>query len=247
MPVEHVNYANRQPVAKHKMESAAKRRNKLLTRIELAERQADRITGQTLLLAVSKRHSPEAIRELYALGQRSFGENYVSEALLKMAQLADLNIQWHYIGPIQSNKTRDIAEHFSWVHSIDRKKILRRLNEQRPEAAPALNCCIQLKVGNEVAKSGTDPASVTDMLQFAQTLPRLRVRGLMAIPPPSEDPQQQCRWFAQVQEVYLQLQRSGHQLDTLSMGMSQDLEAAIAQGATMVRVGTALFGPRPAN
>jgi pyridoxal phosphate enzyme (YggS family) len=228
------------------MESAVQRRNKVLARIRMAEEVAGRTLGQTEVLAVSKRHSTDAIRRLYQLGQIKFGENYVSEALGKMTQLADLAIEWHYIGPIQSNKTRDIANHFDWVHSVDREKILRRLSEQRPEGAPALNCCIQLKVGGESSKSGANRAGVDSMMQLAQVLPQVRVRGLMAIPPPSDDPQQQRRWFAQVQEVFVQLQHNGHALDTLSMGMSQDLEAAIAEGATMVRVGTALFGPREA-
>lgn len=226
------------------MESIAQRRNKVLARIQLAAQAAGREPGQTELLAVSKRHSADAIRSLYELGQRKFGENYVSEALDKMNELADLDIEWHYIGPIQSNKTRDIATHFHWVHSIDRAKILLRLSSQRPETAPALNCCIQLKVGSEASKSGVEAENVSDLMQLAQTLPLIKVRGLMAIPPPSDNLQQQRRWCAQVQEVYERLRQHGHLLDTLSMGMSQDLEAAIAQGANLVRVGTALFGPR---
>jgi pyridoxal phosphate enzyme (YggS family) len=226
------------------MESAAQRRKKVFARIRLAEQAAGRIPGQIEVLAVSKRHSTRAIRNLYELGQRKFGENYVSEALDKMTELAGLDIEWHYIGPIQSNKTREIATHFDWVHSIDREKILRRLNDQRPESAPALNCCIQLKVGGEASKSGADSASVTKLVQLARSLPAIRVRGLMAIPPPSDDPGQQRHWCAQVQALYEDLRHAGHPLDTLSMGMSQDLEAAIAQGTTLVRVGTALFGPR---
>lgn len=226
------------------MDSMAQRRKKVLARIEQAERTAGRKPGQTEVLAVSKRHSSRAIRSLYALGQRKFGENYVSEALDKMQELADLDIEWHYIGPIQSNKTRDIANHFDWVHSIDREKILRRLNDQRPDSAARLNCCVQFKVGGEASKSGANQATVGQLLKLAQTLPRIRLRGLMAIPPPSDDPLQQRRWCARVQEVFEELKDNGYALDTLSMGMSQDLEAAIAQGATLVRVGTALFGPR---
>jgi pyridoxal phosphate enzyme (YggS family) len=226
------------------MELPAQRRNQVLARIRSAALAANRVPDEIEVLAVSKRHSVASIRALYQMGQRKFGENYVAEALDKMAELSDLDIEWHYIGPIQSNKTRDIAEHFQWVHSVDREKILRRLNDQRPAGLAPLNCCLQLNLGGEVSKSGTDPEGVAHLLELSQSLPQIRVRGLMAIPPPSSDPAQQRKWCAKLRELHEELQTQGHALDTLSMGMSQDLEAAIVEGATVVRIGTALFGPR---
>jgi len=179
------------------------------------------------------------------LGVRRFGENYLQEALQKIEALADLDLEWHFIGPIQSNKTRAIAEHFDWVHSVDRLKIARRLNEQRPAALAPLNVCLQLNVSAEQSKSGAEPAQLAALAAEVAALPRLRLRGLMAIPAATEDVARQRAAFRCMGEAQAQLQAAGLELDTLSMGMSGDLEAAIAEGATLVRIGTALFGPRP--
>ncbi len=196
------------------------------------------------LLAVSKTQPAERLRELYQLGQRDFGENYLQEALAKQAALADLRICWHFIGPIQSNKTKSIAEHFDWVHSVDRIKVARRLSEQRPETLPALNVCLQVDISGEASKSGVPPEALPELAEAVAELPRLRLRGLMCIPAPSDDFAEQRRAFAEMRHGFEALRARGHALDTLSMGMSGDLEAAIAEGATLVRIGTALFGPR---
>ncbi len=197
------------------------------------------------LLAVSKQHPASAIRALANGGQRAFGESYVSEALGKIAELNDLDLEWHFIGPIQSNKTASIATHFDWVHSVDREKVLRRLSAQRPDHAQPLNCCLQVKIGDEKRKSGMPAQDAEGLARLAQQLPNIRLRGLMTVPPPSADPDQQRRWFSQLGRLQTALADAGIETDTLSMGMSDDLEAAIAEGATIVRVGTALFGPRP--
>jgi pyridoxal phosphate enzyme (YggS family) len=192
------------------------------------------------LLAVSKTKPAQALREAYAAGLRDFGENYLQEALGKQLELADLPLIWHFIGPIQSNKTRAIAEHFDWVHSVDRLKIAQRLSEQRPADLPPLNICIQVNVSGEASKSGCTPADLPALANAISALPRLKLRGLMAIPEPTEDRAAQDAAFAAVQSC-----KPAHlPLDTLSMGMSHDLESAIAQGATWVRIGTALFGAR---
>ncbi len=196
------------------------------------------------LLAVSKTQPAERLRELYQLGQRDFGENYLQEALAKQAALADLRICWHFIGPIQSNKTKSISEHFDWVHSVDRIKVARRLSEQRPETLPALNVCLQVDISGEASKSGVPPEALPELAEAVAELPRLRLRGLMCIPAPSDDFAEQRRAFAEMRHGFEALRARGHALDTLSMGMSGDLEAAIAEGATLVRIGTALFGPR---
>jgi pyridoxal phosphate enzyme (YggS family) len=193
------------------------------------------------LLAVSKTKPAQALREAYAAGLRDFGENYLQEALGKQLELADLPLIWHFIGPIQSNKTRAIAEHFDWVHSVDRLKIAQRLSEQRPAELPPLNICIQVNVSGEASKSGCTPADLPALAEAISTLPRLKLRGLMAIPEPTEDRAEQDAAFAAVQRLQASLNLP---LDTLSMGMSHDLESAIAQGATWVRIGTALFGAR---
>jgi len=206
--------------------------------------EAGRAADTVDLLAVSKTQSVESIRALAASGQRAFGENYLSEALPKIEQLADLNLEWHFIGPIQSNKTKAIAQHFDWVHSIDREKILRRLSRQRPTQRPPLNCCLQVKLGNEVTKSGVPPESALELAAIASRLPNLQFRGLMSVPPPSPDPAQQRAWFRQLAQLRMTLGQRGLATDTLSMGMSGDLAAAIAEGATVVRIGTALFGSR---
>jgi len=196
------------------------------------------------LLAVSKTRHADEIRELHRHGQRAFGENYLQEALDKMEALSDLDLEWHFIGPIQSNKTRPIAEQFDWVHSVDRLKIARRLSEQRPAHLPPLNICLQVNISEEASKSGCLPAELPELVQAVSRLPNLCLRGLMAIPRPEEDPERQRAVFAQVRRLLEQLQSIQPELDTLSMGMSADIEAAILEGATIVRVGTALFGPR---
>ena len=193
------------------------------------------------LLAVSKTKPAAALREAHAAGVRDFGENYLQEARAKQIELADLPLCWHFIGPIQSNKTRDIAEHFAWVHSVDRLKIAQRLSEQRPADLPPLNICIQVNVSGEASKSGCTPADLPALAAAISALPRLKLRGLMAIPEPTEDRAEQDAAFAQVRTLQERLNMG---LDTLSMGMSHDLESAIAQGATWVRIGTALFGAR---
>ena len=190
---------------------------------------------------MSKTKPSSALREAYAAGLRDFGENYLQEALEKQAQLSDLPLSWHFIGPIQSNKTRPIAEHFDWVHSVDRLKIAQRLSEQRPAGLPALNICIQVNVSGEASKSGCSAADLPALAAAIAALPNLRLRGLMAIPEPTEDRAAQDAAFATVRHLQEDLNLP---LDTLSMGMSHDLEAAIAQGATWVRIGTALFGAR---
>ncbi|MBK5537724.1 YggS family pyridoxal phosphate-dependent enzyme [Pseudomonas sp. TH05] len=214
-------------------------------RIRAAAQASQRDVNSIHLLAVSKTKPAAALREAHAAGLRDFGENYLQEALGKQLELADLPLCWHFIGPIQSNKTRPIAEHFDWVHSVDRLKIAQRLSEQRPEHLPPLNICIQVNVSGEASKSGCTPADLPALASAISALPRLQLRGLMAIPEPTEDRAAQDAAFAAVQALNNNLQqRLNLPLDTLSMGMSHDLEAAIAQGATWVRIGTALFGAR---
>lgn len=199
---------------------------------------------QVHLLAVSKAHPAEAIREAYHAGQTMFGENYLQEALDKQAELSDLAAEWHFIGPIQSNKTQPIAQHFDWVHSIDRLKIAQRLNDARPADLTPLQVCIQLNISNEATKGGVTPHEVEDLALAITAMPQLKLRGLMAIPAPTNDKNQQRAQFKQVRECYDALLAKGFALDTLSMGMSDDYPAAIEQGATIVRIGSALFGSR---
>ena len=210
-------------------------------RIRAAADAVQRDASSIHLLAVSKTKPAQAVREAYAAGLRDFGENYLQEALGKQADLTDLPLSWHFIGPIQSNKTRAIAEHFAWVHSVDRLKIAQRLSEQRPADLPPLNICIQVNVSGEASKSGCTPADLPALAEAISALPRLKLRGLMAIPEPTEDRAEQDAAFATVRDLQASLNLA---LDTLSMGMSHDLESAIAQGATWVRIGTALFGAR---
>ncbi|CAM2972836.1 hypothetical protein SAMN04490207_4079 [Pseudomonas gessardii] len=210
-------------------------------RIRAAARAVQRNETSVHLLAVSKTKPAQAVREAYAAGMRDFGENYLQEALGKQADLTDLPLSWHFIGPIQSNKTRAIAENFAWVHSVDRLKIAQRLSEQRPADLPPLNICIQVNVSGEASKSGCTPADLPALATAIQSLPRLTLRGLMAIPEPTDDRAAQDAAFAAVRDLQAGLDLG---LDTLSMGMSHDLESAIAQGATWVRIGTALFGAR---
>ncbi|MCF6760915.1 YggS family pyridoxal phosphate-dependent enzyme [Pseudomonas fragi] len=210
-------------------------------RIRAAALAVQRDVTSIHLLAVSKTKPAGALREAHAAGIRDFGENYLQEARAKQVELADLPLCWHFIGPIQSNKTRDIAEHFAWVHSVDRLKIAQRLSEQRPADLPPLNICIQVNVSGEASKSGCTPTDLPALAAAISALPRLKLRGLMAIPEPTEDRAEQDAAFAAVRTLQESLNMG---LDTLSMGMSHDLESAIAQGATWVRIGTALFGAR---
>jgi len=196
------------------------------------------------LLAVSKTWPAAAVRDAAAAGQRRFGESYVQEAVPKVAALRDLDLEWHFIGPLQSNKTRPVAEAFAWVHSVERLKIAERLSQQRPPDLEPLNVCLQVNVSGEASKSGCAPGEVAALALAVAQLPNLRLRGLMAIPEPGEDVATQRRRFAILRELRERLAADGLVLDTLSMGMSDDLEAAIMEGATMVRVGTAIFGER---
>jgi len=210
-------------------------------RIAAAAQATGRDSASIGLLAVSKTKPADAVREAHAAGLRDFGENYLQEALGKQAELTDLPLCWHFIGPIQSNKTRAIAEHFDWVHSVDRLKIAQRLSEQRPADLAPLNICIQVNVSGEASKSGCTPADLPALAAAISALPNLKLRGLMAIPEPTEERAEQDAAFATVRTLQDSLNLP---LDTLSMGMSHDLESAIAQGATWVRIGTALFGAR---
>ena len=213
-------------------------------RLRTAEHRFQRSPGAVRLLAVSKTQPATAIAAMAAAGQTCFGENHVQEALEKMAELTALALEWHFIGPIQANKTRSIADRFAWVHSVDRLKIAERLSAQRPDSLPPLNVCLQVNIDREPTKHGLDPADVGEIAAAVAALPRLRLRGLMAIPAPAADFAAQRPAFARLRILQDQLTAAGLALDTLSMGMSDDLEAAIAEGATLVRVGTALFGPR---
>ncbi|MBA1197178.1 YggS family pyridoxal phosphate-dependent enzyme [Pseudomonas plecoglossicida] len=213
----------------------------LAARIDSAALACGRDPASIKLLAVSKTKPAAAVREAYAAGVRDVGENYLQEALAKQDELTDLALTWHFIGPIQSNKTRAIAEHFAWVHSVDRLKIAQRLSEQRPTELAPLNICLQVNVSGEDSKSGCTPAELPALAAAVAALPGLRLRGLMAIPEPSDERAVQEAAFARLRELQVSLNLG---LDTLSMGMSHDLEAAISQGATWVRIGTALFGAR---
>ena len=222
--------------------SLAERLQEVEQRLHAAERAAGRVSGCVRLLAVSKTKSVEVMILGYRTGQRHFGESYLQEALVKQRQLAHYNITWHFIGPIQSNKTRLIAEHFSWVHSVDRLKIARRLDEQRSPDRPPLNVCLQVNVSGEKSKAGVALDELPELAAAVSELPRLRLRGVMAIPAPGTSFEEQRAPFRALRTA---MERLPHKtLDTLSMGMSDDLEAAVAEGATIVRIGTALFGSR---
>ena len=212
--------------------------------MEKAARLAQREVTQIRLLAVSKKTSSRVLREAYSAGQSAFGENFLQEGLDKIHDLQDLPLEWHFIGPIQSNKTRQIAENFSWVHSVDRLKIAQRLSEQRPASMPALNICLQVNISGEASKSGVTPEDALDMALTISVLPHLQLRGLMAIPSPTDDRAAQRAPYARMRELMLKMNQAGLNLDTLSMGMSHDMEAAILEGATIIRVGTAIFGAR---
>ena len=220
------------------------RLQQLRSRIVAAAGTAGRDPAQIRLIAASKTFDAAAVREAHAVGQVDFGENYVQEALDKMGELGDLPLVWHFIGPIQSNKTRAIAERFDWVHSVDRLKTAERLSAQRPQSLPPLEICLEVNISGEASKGGVSAEDLPVLAQAVSHLPRLRLRGLMTIPAPSSDPLEQRAAFAAVRRLYEALRASGYSLDTLSMGMSGDLEAEIVEGATMVRVGTAIFGER---
>lgn len=218
--------------------------NAVRKRIRAAEQHADRPLNEVRLIAVSKTRPADDLRSAYAAGQRDFGESYLQEAIGKIAELADLTIIWHFIGPIQANKSRGIAERFDWVHSVDRIKIAKRLSEQRPVDREPLNICLQVNVSGEETKSGVTPEQLPALAAEVAALPGLRLRGLMAIPQPCDDPSRQRAPFRALRLALESLRQHGLNPDTLSMGMSDDLEAAVLEGATMVRIGTAIFGRR---
>ncbi len=225
------------------MSSIAERLARVHARIHAAAEAAGRDPADIRLLAVSKTRPVADVAAALAAGQRAFGESYVQDALPKIAAIGD-RAEWHFIGPVQSNKTRAIAEHFDWVQSVDRLKIARRLSEQRPPGRPPLQICLQVNVSRDPAKAGVDPDQAGELARAVADLPNLQLRGLMTIPARSDDPTRQRVPFRHLRELYDTLQMQGLALDTLSMGMSADLEAAIAEGATLVRIGTAIFGPR---
>ena len=226
------------------MSEIAENWQKLRECIAWAELAADRMAGSVQLLAVSKTQPVDAVRAAHACGQRAFGENYVQEGVAKIAALPGLGLEWHFIGPLQSNKTREVAEHFHWVHSLEREKIARRLAEQRPAGLPPLQICIQVNIDDEAGKSGCLPAALPVLVRSVLALPQLQLRGLMCIPRPGNSAA-----FADLAKTRQDLlvsipELSAQHFDTLSMGMSDDLEAAVAAGSSMVRIGTALFGRR---
>lgn len=217
---------------------------RVVQRIQEAERVYGRQPGSVQLLAVSKTRPASDLLEAHQAGQERFGESYLQEALQKIQQLDNWDAEWHFIGRIQSNKTRPVAENFDWVHSIEKLKQARRLNDQRPDNLPPLNICLQVKLDLEEAKGGIAPGKLVELITQISELPRLRLRGLMTLPAPTRGFESQCRPFRKLRQLRDQLSSAQIPLDTLSMGMSADLEAAIAEGATIVRVGTAIFGPR---
>ena len=219
---------------------------RIRVQIQVACQAAGRAPDSVQLLAVSKTWGTDAVRQAHTAGQTAFGENYIQEAVDKITALRDLPLQWHCIGPIQSNKTRLVAEHFDWVHSVDRLKIAQRLSEQRPPELPPLQVCIQVNVDGGETKSGVSPTDLPELALAVAALPRLQLRGLMTIPEPAETDAQMRAVHRQAKDLFEQLRAQGLSLDTLSMGMSADMAAAIAEGSTMVRVGTAIFGQRDA-
>ncbi len=226
------------------MTTIAENIGQLSAQLRRLEQQYERTTGDVKLLAVSKRHSVDSIAEAHAAGILDFGENYLQEALDKIQQLSSMPLNWHFIGPVQANKTRAIAEHFQWVHSVDRLKIAQRLSDQREPGRERLNVCIQVKLSDETSKSGVDLSEAQALCDAVQALPNLQLRGLMAIPAALPDIQSQRRAFRILAEEFERLRPRYTQFDTLSMGMSNDFEAAIAEGSTLIRIGTAIFGPR---
>jgi len=229
------------------MRNIASNIKQLVAQIAFEAEKCGRSSNAVSLLAVSKSQPAAAIREAFSAGQRAFGENYLQEALDKITALGNKDIEWHFIGPIQSNKTRPIAENFAWVHSVDRLKVAARLSEQRPAGLPPLNVCLQVNVSGEDSKAGVAPQDVPQLALSVAQLPGLRLRGLMAIPAPQPDVQKQRAPFFRLRQLLDTLRALSpelEKLDTLSMGMSADMEAAIIEGATIVRVGTAIFGDR---
>ena len=229
------------------MSSVEAKLQQVRTRIATACETSQRPVQSVTLLAVTKTFGPQAVRDALSAGQHAFGENYVQEALEKIESLADVRdrLEWHLIGPLQSNKTRVVAEHFDWVHTIDRLKLAERLSTQRPEHLPPLQVCLQVNISGESSKSGVAPDETLALAEAVCRLPRLRLRGLMAIPEPAGSFDAQRAPHRALARLLFDLNVAGHALDTLSMGMSDDLEAAIAEGATIVRVGSAIFGERP--
>ncbi|HXG28470.1 MAG TPA: YggS family pyridoxal phosphate-dependent enzyme [Nevskiales bacterium] len=226
------------------MTDIAARLGQVRARIEEVARACGRDPGTIRLVAVSKTHRVEVVRAAAAAGQREFGENQLQEALPKIAATSDLGLVWHFIGPLQSNKTRGVAEHFDWVHSIDRLRIAERLSTQRPAVLPPLQVCIQVNTSGEASKSGVPSAEALALARAVATLPRLRLRGVMAIPQPEADATRQLEACLAVRAVFEQLRTAGLELDTLSLGMSADLEAAVQAGSTLLRIGTDIFGAR---
>lgn len=226
------------------MTTIATRLQAVKSRIAEAARNAGRHPEDIQLLAASKTNPPEKVREAWEAGQTVFGENYLQEGLIKIRALADLPIEWHFIGPIQSNKTKPIAENFAWVHSVDREKIAVRLSNARPESLPPLQVCVQVNVSGEVTKSGIAPEQAAELAAFINQLPRLKLRGLMAVPELTSATALQREQFQIMRKIFEQLKNDGFDIDTLSMGMTEDMDIAIAEGATIVRIGTAIFGAR---
>jgi len=219
--------------------------NEVQERVTQAAARAGRSAHSVTLLAVTKAQPAGTVRDAADLGLREFGESYLQEGLAKLDALRDRDLVWHFIGRVQANKTRPIAEAFAWVHAVDRLKIAERLSEQRPHYAPPLNVCLQVNVGGEASKGGIPSTELPELARAVARLPRLALRGLMCIPPEETEVPRQRAWFRELRELKDSLNSRGLDLDTLSMGMTQDFEAAIEEGATIVRVGTALFGPRP--
>jgi pyridoxal phosphate enzyme (YggS family) len=226
------------------MSAIASKLQAVRTRISIAARAAGRSPESIQLLAVSKNWPLNCVFDAADAGQQAFGENYVQEGVEKMLAAVDRKLEWHFIGPLQSNKTRLVAEHFDWAHSVDRLKIAERLSSQRPGNLAPLQVCVQVNVSGEASKSGCAPEEALSLCQVVSKLPGLRLRGLMAIPEASDDVAAQRAPFRSLREIYEQIRAAGLPLDTLSMGMSHDLEAAVAEGATIVRIGTAIFGER---
>ncbi len=226
------------------MQNIAQNLARIRAELETSAARYGRSAASITLLAVSKSQGPAAIRAAAACGQREFGESYLQEAIPKVEQLTDLPLTWHFIGPVQSNKTRLIARHFHWVHSVDREKIARRLAEARTSASEPLNVCLQVNISGESTKAGVAPAAVDELARRIAALPGLRLRGLMAMPEPASTLPAQRAALRRLREMFTQLRQAGLELDTLSMGTTSDLEAAIAEGTTMVRIGTGIFSPR---
>ncbi|MEZ5570547.1 MAG: YggS family pyridoxal phosphate-dependent enzyme [Halioglobus sp.] len=217
---------------------------KLLQRVRCAAEKSQYHNSDILVVAVSKTQPAQAISAAHRCGLNNFAENYLSEALQKISELQELDLIWHFIGPVQSNKTAQIAQHFTWVHSIDRAKIAQRLNDQRPSHLPPLQVCLQVNISGEASKSGVRLVELAELASLVLQLPRLELRGLMAIPAANTDIETQRGAFRRMREALAQLQTLAPGIDTLSMGMSDDMELAILEGATLVRIGTAIFGPR---